>query len=142
MVVVEDDMLADRWTREWVIAWRRSQTRGERKKGELERRTFQKGGKQLEKKTSQRKRDKASLGKLRYGHIGCLCFQISFISFHFYFLFFLICHCWSWTSLVEDWTLLSLSSLHLLCFVLLFRFFVFSYKWVRYQIFLFILIFI
>ena len=33
-------------------------------------------------------------GKLRYGHIGCLCFQISFISFRS-LLLFLLCHCWS-----------------------------------------------
>ena len=54
--------------------------------------------------------------ELRYGHIGCFCFLISFISILFSLLLFLLCHCWSWMSIVEDWTLLSLSWLRLLCF--------------------------
>ena len=54
--------------------------------------------------------------ELRYGHIGCFCFLISFIFILFSLLLFLLCHCWSWMSIVEDWTLLSLSWLRLLCF--------------------------
>ena len=87
----------------------RTEEKGKRKKKE--------GILQLEVGVPEREKARQSFSEeLRYGHIGCFCFLISFISILFSLLLFLLCHCWSWMSIVEDWTLLSLSWLHLLCF--------------------------